>query len=401
MLTVSNLHLTQDVEALLVEDPIVRLLLRSTCSHYEKSFEPQYTSEYDMARICHDDVLETARVCDPQYLIKFNRRAFYLLPICEIESMHGLCCQHAMHAGHLSIVQFLHDIKPIPKRAFRDALRGGHLAILKWVNPPITDWSVEDFMLAVRSGNVELLQWLSDQGCPWNTLACHFAAGWGHASVLDWFLETAPARGIEWIPGALECAVGSGDMETIEKCRALQLSHLGECRWTVRMFISPITNDDTQLIEWLRDPKVHGGVELVCPWDATTFETAVSCDSRDVVKWMRDASIHGSDNVCPWDERVCAAAAMQGNLDMLKWLRSTANGKSACPWDYSTFASALYYGGIEILDWCKHNGCEWSDTVIEEVATDGCTEVVEWCIANGYTDRQTIRAYIRQMEEED
>lgn len=225
------------------------------------------------------------------------------------------CVVAAAERGHIGVLDWIvnHGLKMDMPTAYENAVIGGHVALLDWLDDlyPLTDdlyrllfrWDLTSH--ATRGGHVEVLEWLRDRGvltrspamctvacatgqlrtlawlrahrCPWNEEASAHAAANGHVDVLNWALENG-------------CPVGADG----ELCsHAASSGHIA-------------------VLEALRARGYAANVQ--------TCVDAVFA-RLDILQWLRA-------NGCPWDARVCTTAYMTNHLATLKW--AVANG---CPWD--------------------------------------------------------------------
>jgi hypothetical protein len=100
--------LSLDVEAMVLSDPIVELLLSYTCRHYFKHCQPTWTTRLtdDVAANCDDITLSRMKVRNPVPLTQHGRlRELQLTPI-RTEILRALRCTAVQH-GHSSVAHYL------------------------------------------------------------------------------------------------------------------------------------------------------------------------------------------------------------------------------------------------------------------------------------------------------
>ncbi|KAI8803577.1 ankyrin repeat-containing domain protein [Cladochytrium replicatum] len=204
--------------------------------------------------------------------------------------------RHAAVGGHTDVVHYIADLHystfgrapPGLDSALKDAARGGHLVIAKYLVALGADVRVDTdaaLKCACVSGNLELVKWLISQGCDVHSgadLCVRRASKHGWVNVVQWLVDVAGA----------DCRVKD------DKCvrNAAGQGHLNVVMWlyhNAKVDIRAV--DDLAItlaskgghlavVEWLAmhgaDPAA-GGMRAL--WGA------VACKQLGVVQWLRNA----------------------------------------------------------------------------------------------------------------
>lgn len=219
----------------------------------------------------------------------------------------GMASKYAAQGGHVHIIDWLKEIGRFHAwYAFRGAVRGGYIEIVRGLDLPSTERRgihVNTTSELIYDGHVDMLEYLWSEGyrIPHNIMTV--AAEYDQLGVLKW-------------------AESIGFPITNDAC------------------YMAAANGDTDILQWMFTKGF--------PKHAKICARAAGAGQLNTVVWLREQG-------CPWDESVCAHAA-GCNLRVLKWLR-----KMSCPWDAETCTEAY---GQATKDWIHANGCPCEHTVI-------------------------------------
>lgn len=242
----------------------------------------------------------------------------------------------------------------------RIAVQQGHLDIVKWLFPLLTDendYATREWMFsdALNANNEDIMVWLADNGCP----------------ILGVDSIRLVARGARDILGKL---IVNGNMYLF-----------------CNLCATAAQNNDICTLGWLRS--------VGCPWDFTTFECAADYGSSECLEYAFENGCPRSlftcttaagrghlnclmiahENGCPCDEETFAEAAFVGSLECLQYLHSIECDMNA----YACY-SASYKGHLECLRYLHSIGCPWGGTnVCYNAATQGHLKCLEFAIQNG------------------
>lgn len=308
-------------------------------------------------------------------------------------------CERAAYSGSLEILKYIHDNSPYCLRSLEvvtDAIRGGHLVILKWLlengfdKDNVYQYDHRRFLEssnhipfneAVKNGHFDIIQflWESDKfitrGHVDNICGC--AARHGRFEILKWLY----VNGCKIGPHTLAEAAEGGHLEILEWLR------IKGCVWTVNgeaytyhnACLEAAKHGHIDVLKWLRNPLNADGFE----WNVNTLAGAAENGDLDILEWI-NTEFNGD---APWNENCFAYAVLSLGersgtdpvkyLDTLKWLR-----KHGCPWDFNTCAFAAGNGHIEILEWLIIEGCPWNDEIYAHAAQSGHLNILIWLDKN-------------------
>lgn len=98
----------------------------------------------------------------------------------------------AIHGGHLDTLKWLNSLgSPIPDCAFKYAAFIGNLEMVKWLDKKHDySWSNDEFQAAAYNGHLDVLKWLHKKGVGWDNEKVSEAALEGNdPRVLGWLQE--------------------------------------------------------------------------------------------------------------------------------------------------------------------------------------------------------------------
>ena len=163
----------------------------------------------------------------------------------------------------------------LPIMPYLDAVKGGHLPVLRWYwasAPPRSDTAG----VLASHGHLAALQWAHEVGCPMPVDICGLAALHGQLGVLQWARSLEPPYpGID------------------------------------RVCILAANNGYLAVLQWARaqDPPF--------PWSHLVCDRAARNGHLAVLQW---ACVQ--DPPCPWSPMAIRLAARNGHLEVLAWLRA-------------------------------------------------------------------------------
>ena len=72
--------------------------------------------------------------------------------------------------GNLEMLKYLIETKkfPISEDVFTNAVSGGNVEMLKWLEKNDCFWTDEAMGIAIRGRYLEVIKWLHENGCPWS-----------------------------------------------------------------------------------------------------------------------------------------------------------------------------------------------------------------------------------------
>lgn len=152
---------------------------------------------------------------------------------------------------------------------------------------------------------------------------------------------------------------------------------------------------DLDLVTYLHSNRSDIGDRVPrCKWDVQTCKSAAKNGHLNVLEWIRDRRIHGV-NVCSFGklsgQEVFASACEGGHMNIIRWLR-----KHHCDWSGSACVSAARAGHLEVLQFLREDGtgpykddedvdfmngpCPWSKEVLYSAAVGKHEHVIKWLL---------------------
>ncbi|GFH53374.1 hypothetical protein CTEN210_09850 [Chaetoceros tenuissimus] len=359
----------------------------------------------------------------------------------EFRSRSRLMFLAASGSGHLDIIEWGKDITEFADyyeytkyESFRNALKGGHISLVRWYRDQGLPFDEDTLPLAAESRNIELLEYLLHSECPndnpltcakvfstesdeyeeslhilkwlreernvpWDEDTCCSAAGTGNINALKW----ARANGCAWNEGTLSVAVEMGHFQIVEYCLENGAPFANEHAYIIalgnldipdalkmikllRRFEIPMNeqvcaeaagNAHIEALKWLRS--------IACPWDDDTFYCALqSCDVPTIQYCI--------DNSCPVnddDSLYACAVRCDDPLKVLKILKE----HNFTSWTVDTSAVAAEENNIRVLQWLRHNGCAWDEWVCHNAVRNNNYHMLKYAHNNGCPWTKETYAY--------
>lgn len=156
--------------------------------------------------------------------------------------------------GNLDILRWSKEQGYDPEDyCFSQAVLGGHLHILQWLDGDDNDYYTYDdlFALAAEVGNVEILQWLDDNNYKRDEkdCVCNYAAEKGHIHVIEWCLK----KGWMWDKSTCLYAAEGGQLETLKWLEEKGYFRQYPGRWNVDLCSGAATHGQLEVLQWLRE----------------------------------------------------------------------------------------------------------------------------------------------------
>ncbi|GFH53376.1 hypothetical protein CTEN210_09852 [Chaetoceros tenuissimus] len=275
----------------------------------------------------------------------------------------------ASESGHLDIIKWGKDIAKLESYefckygAFCNALKGGHISLVRWYRGQDVPFDEYTLPLAAESRKIALLEYLLEYECPNdNPLTC--ASVFSSESekyqeslhVLQWLREQ---HNTPWDESTCYKAAETGNID------ALKWARENGCPWDEGTLCAAAKMGHFHIVNYC--------LENGCPVaDGHVYNKALSnLDIPDALKmikllWTFDVPLNG---------QVCAGAAGYAHIEALKWLRSVA-----CPWDLLQRRTLRLYAcavrceePIEILKILKeHNHKSWTVSTVQFCIDNNC-----------------------------
>lgn len=279
-------------------------------------------------------------------------------------------CHIAARAGHLNILQYLHQ-------------HGGQLD-----NPVEIFSSGVDTSLCANTcahaavgGNMDCLQYIQEQGCPIDSSTLSAAIYAGQTACVEYALLHD-----NLVTDTSFCTVAArkGHLQ------ALKLLHAAGAPWNVHTCSEAAYNGHLDCVQYLH--------ENGCPWRERVCRAAAEMGHLDCL-------IYAHEKGCPWDHDTCYFAARMGHLHCLKYAHE--NGcvlyggicnvaaekghleclkyahESGCPWDEITLVHATIGGQLECLKYAHQYGCGWDPSVTLNAARRGHLSCLQYALEQG------------------
>lgn len=102
----------------------------------------------------------------------------------------SMIMKHAASGGFLECVKYVCEHGGTVDDVDLLAVRGGHLAIMKYAHENGAPWDAETCKVAAMRGFLECLRYAHENGCGWNADTCAYAASENHLDCLKYILHS-------------------------------------------------------------------------------------------------------------------------------------------------------------------------------------------------------------------